>query len=161
MKEVMLDTIAGDKKKDDLELRSQPRYEMELSVALQILIPEETFTPKIQPGRAVNLSVRGMKVCLDGISHDFCFKLLQEKRFVRVSLTNPFNGLLIKLMGRIIWVDYHNAARPKFKSESYHSYMGILFEDDKSEGYVNFTRMIRKIEGLWKSKSTEVKNETE
>lgn len=106
--------------------RSHDRYEIELDLLLQILVPEETFTPRGLEGKTIDISARGMKIVIPQLTTDFYTKLIKGTRYMRIVLNDPQNGEPIKLTGQIAWFDYH---KPSAATEAGPCYMGIQFDE--------------------------------
>jgi hypothetical protein len=106
--------------------RQNTRYRCEMSLSLQILFPEETFTPASFACRSYDVSITGMRVYFDKLPVEFYLKLLPKTRFARISFTDPFSGGEIKITGCIHWADYH---RPETEDQCGSCYIGINFDD--------------------------------
>ncbi len=102
--------------------RAHERFAMELDVSLQILIPEETFQPRSMKAKTQDISVRGMKLLVPGLSRELYAQLISAKRYARVGLTDPKGGDQLKVSGLIVWYDYH---RPEKAQRAGDCLMGI------------------------------------
>ncbi len=123
--------------------RAHNRYELELELTAQIVIPEETFKPEVFKGRTQDVSAAGMGIVLENLSQDFFKKLLPKSRYIRLNFNNPISNRAIKITGRIMSIDYH---KPKAEEPTGRCFFGIYF--DKNEGvdlsdYVRFVEAIR------------------
>lgn len=133
--------------------RTTPRFEINLAVTVQILIPEDTFVPSVVAGEAIDVSLKGLKVHLNELPRELYHKLLLQPRLVRVCLTDPFKHEPIKITGRIIWIDYHRG-EDKESERIGHCYMGICFEDQKGENLSGYRAFISEIETIMAGKSS-------
>lgn len=115
--------------------RAFDRYELAVSVTVEILIPEDTFRPHGLSGHTIDVSLNGMQVVLDELRVDLYSRLLSRPRHVRISFRSPVNGESIKLTGRIAWIDYR---KPKASDASGPCNLGVTFSE-KDDG-VDLTR---------------------
>jgi c-di-GMP-binding flagellar brake protein YcgR len=88
------------------ENRKNKRYAINLPVKLFVLLPEETFQPKEQEGRAQNISLNGMKILVPHVEEALYKNLLKTVRFAKVFFTLPGSTQPMELHGRIVWIDY-------------------------------------------------------
>lgn len=123
--------------------RAHDRYEIDLSVTVEILIPEDTFRPHGLSGHTVDVSLHGMQIVLDALRVDLYSRLLARPRHVRISFRSPVNGETIKLTGRIAWIDYR---KPKASDASGPCNLGVTFSE-KEDG-VNLTQYSQFLKGV-------------
>jgi c-di-GMP-binding flagellar brake protein YcgR len=88
------------------ENRKNRRYAISLPVKIFVLLPEETFQPKEQQGRAQNISLNGMKILVPHVEEVLYKNLLKTVRFAKVLFTLPGSSRQMELHGRIVWIDY-------------------------------------------------------
>jgi hypothetical protein len=117
---------------DDHPARTHVRYEM--SIATQILFPEDTFSPVTCGGKTLDMSARGMKLYFDNFPLHFYIKLLARSRMARIRLEDPFDGTELKITGRIVWIDYHDGP----------CFMGLCF-DEKDGNLAPYLRLIENV----------------
>jgi hypothetical protein len=86
--------------------RAHNRLELSIPVAVEVLIPEDTFRPHDLIGRTLDVSANGMQVMIEALQVDLYSRLLARPRHVRVKFENPATGEGIKITGRIAWIDY-------------------------------------------------------
>lgn len=125
------------------ERRGQPRFEADLPVKLQILIPEETFSPQILTGILIEVSRNGMRVRIDKLARELYKNLFAETRYVRVLFANPKSGDEGRAVGKVIWIDYRQT---KAKASSGECILGIsLVEtaDTPADGYADLVQTIQ------------------
>jgi len=123
--------------------RDQTRHRHEMSVTLQVLFPEETFTPVTYTCKTHDVSLRGMRVVLDRLPLTLYNKLLSSTRYARISFTNALNGGKIKLTGRIVWLDYR---KPRSTELNGLCYMAVSFDDRDNQDLTHFTEFVQGIQ---------------
>ncbi len=106
-KEYQLDEPLGPQRGD---ARSQQRLPNRLKVKLDILIPEQTFTPKPLDARIVDLTEGGMQLRVPQLPFVLHNQMMRHTRLARVTLSHPRTGEPIKLTGRIVWMDFQKGA---------------------------------------------------
>lgn len=112
------------------EKRHQNRLNAKLSVEAQIMIPEDTFQPKVYKGITENISESGMKVILFGFDKGIYVKMLRAPRYVKIKLEELVQEKETFLIGRVVWIDYH------FKKDSNEEPLckiGLFFESMTEE----------------------------
>lgn len=124
--------------------RAADRFDLQLKITAEILIPEDTFRPHALEGHTLDVSSRGMQVQLDGLQGDLFSRLLVRPRHIRIAFDNPATGKQIKLTGRIAWLDY----RKKNSSESAGPCnLGVAFSEKEDRvdltAYADFIASIR------------------
>lgn len=121
--------------------QAHPRYVMKLGISVQILIPEETFSTKSMDARVVDLSAQGMQIRFPALSEELYHRLLHRTRLARIRMVHPIRQDIIKITGRIIWIDFHKSNRDK-KDASCN--MGIFFmpEDGVDNKYREFIESV-------------------
>ncbi len=122
--------------------RAHDRFAIEFNLSLQVLIPEETLTPKGLNGRALDVSARGMRVAIDAMPAEIYRKLIRHKRLGRIVFSHPATGDQLKLTGRIRWVDFHQTAA---EGASGSCFMGLAFEEEETDlsNYEKFVRSLK------------------
>lgn len=118
--------------------RGSPRYKLELSLLISILLPEETFQPYKLNAKTLDLSLGGMCLSTDEMTLDLYVKLLGRKRYIRVAFTNPLLNEQVKITGRIIGIDFHESEP---SAEGNVSRLRLLFQNgatDNSKPYQEF-----------------------
>lgn len=88
--------------------RRHVRIPVEVEVTLQVVFPEETFSPRPMRGVTRDLSMSGMRVITYQASEEFYRRIIQAIRYVKVSLVLPGLRDEMDLHGKIVWVDYDN-----------------------------------------------------
>jgi len=119
--------------------RASERYEVDATIQAQILIPEETFRPEEFRGRAIDMSMQGMKVCLHEFPLNFYNKLLTKTRYIRIQFENPFSGVEIKITGRIVSIDYH---KPHATQRTGICFFGVHFDQADGADLTEYTSFI-------------------
>ncbi|MCL5270182.1 MAG: PilZ domain-containing protein [bacterium] len=125
-----------------VERRAMPRFTYRAHVDIQIIIPEDTFKPACLDGTTMDISGRGMKLWVEKMPDWLCRKLLAGVRYARLSFEDPGEHKMIKLTGRIIWID---RKRTDPDSIEISCMFGVFFDshnDDTAEFYRNFVRNI-------------------
>jgi hypothetical protein len=103
------------------------RIPADVPVRLRILIPEETFTPKIIEGRAKDLSTNGMRFVTEEVSQDLFSRLLTGKRHVRCEIHLPDTTADMMLNARVAWLHFDNRIKPELCS------LGLEFRNVPAE----------------------------
>lgn len=123
--------------------RAHDRFELATAVAVEILIPEDTFRPHALDGRSMDVSLNGMQVTLGELRADLYTRLLARPRHARVTFENPATGETVKITGRIAWIDYR---KRNSAEQSGPCNLGISFSE-KDDG-VNMTQYSRFIQDI-------------
>lgn len=123
--------------------RRTPRYRFEMNVSLQILVPEETFTPIIYECNTHDVSRGGMRVAIEKLPNTMYKKLLSTTRFARISFNDPFNGAKIKLTYRIVWLDYR---KPDPAEKFGPCYMALSLEERDNQNLSGLVEFMREIQ---------------
>jgi len=124
------------------ERRDDARHHYEMSLALQILFPEETFTPVTYDCKSHDVSLRGMRIVHEQLPLSVYLKLLMTPRYTRLSFTNAFNGEIIKLTGRIVWIDYR---KPIATEPGGLCYLAVSFEERENHDLTPYMEFVRGI----------------
>jgi len=106
--------------------RAHDRFELEMAITVEILIPEDTFRPHGLGGHTVDVSNNGMQIVLDALRVDLYSRLLARPRHVRVTFRNPVNGEQVKVTGRIAWIDYR---KPRASDAAGQCNLGVVFSE--------------------------------
>lgn len=123
--------------------RGTPRFRFEMNVSLQILVPEETFTPIIYDCKTHDVSRGGMRVMIEKLPYMLYKKLLSTTRFARISFNDPFSDAKIKLTYRIVWLDY----RKPDPAEKYGPcYMALAIEERDNQDMSGLTEFMHEIQ---------------
>ena len=139
-----------DKSETPDEKRTGARFKQKIDAWLQILFPEETFQPKQHEAEVLDISVRGMKLLVAGVSEGFFRSLINRKRYGRVSLIDPKTGDKLKISGLLVWYDYHSPAGGT--DEAGRCMMGVYFDKTETSNlgdYVAFVRRNTVPDTLW------------
>lgn len=123
--------------------RAFERYQIEVPVKAQILIPEETFQPREYGGNTVDVSKAGMRIRLGDVELAFYTKLLVRPRYIRVRLDNPVGDFEIKVTGQVVSIDYH---KKNATDKTGDCFFGIFFDKGEGADLTNFVRLIDEIE---------------
>lgn len=123
--------------------RVHDRFEVSLDLTLQILIPEDTFTPRGLDGTTMDISARGMKVSIPKLSGEMYTKLLKGTRYARVCFVNPVNDEQIKLTGQVAWFDFH---KPSATTPNGTCYMGIQFDEKTGPALAQYEQLIHSLD---------------
>ena len=83
------------------------RFRIELRATLQILLPEETFTPRPIDCTTVDVSARGLKLCIENMPGELYLRVIRGIRHARISLNDDRLERPVRLDGQVVWVDYH------------------------------------------------------
>lgn len=89
------------------ERRAHTRFELRIDMSAQILIPEETFQPRMYVGASIDVSRSGLKVRLEDMHIEDYKKLLSRTRYIRLTFISPLTRNEVKVTGRVMWIDYH------------------------------------------------------
>lgn len=72
---------------------------------LRVLIPEQSFQPKVFAVRLVDLSPTGARLETKQFTEEFCLGISGEKRFARLEAMVPSRDR-VQLGGRIVWAEF-------------------------------------------------------
>ncbi|MBI1292156.1 hypothetical protein GC173_13090 [bacterium] len=100
----MSETTHGVERHDPANRRF-PRYTCNLPAILDIMVPEQTFSPKNVPAACLDLSRTGCRLTCRKIDSDYYRMLMQELRYVKLEI-DLLDGRLLRLRGKLVWVDY-------------------------------------------------------
>lgn len=123
--------------------RAFERYQVEVPLRAQILIPEETFQPKDYIGNTLDVSRAGMRIRLADFELLFYTKLLMRPRYIRVKLDNPVGDFEIKITGRIVSIDYH---KKNTADKSGDCNLGVFFDKNEGVDLASYVKFIEAIE---------------
>lgn len=87
------------------DINRAPRYACSYFGYMEVLFPEETFTPKSFYIQVVDLSLSGCRLHSKSITRDFFKLMLVEQRHVRLTV-DLTDRRVLRLKGRIVWIDY-------------------------------------------------------
>lgn len=88
---------------DDLKRRSSLRRECNFPGLLRILVPEQTFQPKVYAIRMLDISPHGARVMTRQLSPEMAGQIQRERRYARLEVMVPSHEKLI-LPGRVAWL---------------------------------------------------------
>ncbi len=108
---------------------------VDLTISLQILIPEETFTPIEYACATHEFSSRGIRIGLEQLPSSIYVKLMSHPRYARITMCDPLRGNKIKLTGRIVWLDYQHNSGDTLNGSCQ---MAISFENQDKKDLSNF-----------------------
>lgn len=86
--------------------RTSNRRDCNFPGLLRILIPEQTFQPKIFAIRLTDISPYGARMVTRQLTHSLAEAIRREKRFARIEVMIPAQEKLV-MPGRIAWVEHH------------------------------------------------------
>ena len=92
--------------------------------SVAVVIPEETLQPIKLSGRTLDVSAGGMKIRLSSLARQTYHKLLMDRRFARVEFVMPEAKGWLRLTGKVVWIDYHQADPAQASGECF---VGISF----------------------------------
>lgn len=98
------------------------RFPIDDPAKVSFLLPEETFNPYALAGRAMDLSLRGVRLSLPEFPQELYGQLLKGPRYAKVLITPEGEEPLPALHGRVAWVDH------RWSSGSSETQLGIEFE---------------------------------
>lgn len=87
------------------DINRAPRYACNYFGYIEVLFPEETFTPKSLYVQVVDLSLSGCRLNTKSITRDLYRMMLLEQRHVRMTI-DLTDRRVLRLKGRIVWIDY-------------------------------------------------------
>ena len=122
--------------------RGCPRYKLELSLLISILLPEETFQPHKLNAKTLDLSLGGMCLSTDEMTLDLYVKLLGHRRYIRVAFANLLRNEQVKITGRIIWIDF-DKSEPS--TEGSVSRLRLLFQSGATDNAKPYQEFIENI----------------
>ena len=88
-----------------LNRRSEERFVLSLPVSLDVLIPEQTFTPRRLTGKTNDLSAGGMFLTVDDMPQELYREMIGDPRYVRIAFTDTLNSTEVKVTGKVIGLD--------------------------------------------------------
>ncbi|MCC5876415.1 MAG: PilZ domain-containing protein [Candidatus Sumerlaeia bacterium] len=90
------------------DIKRAPRYACNYFGYIEVLFPEETFTPKSLYVQVVDISLSGCRLNTKAITKDLYKLMLLEQRHVRMTI-DLTDRRVLRLKGRIVWIDYSDA----------------------------------------------------
>ena len=125
------------------ERRSDPRYELVLPVKVGVALPDSALQPPPLKGRSINFSLSGISVNVEALPRGLYRQLLSERRYVRVTFTNPRSDERVRVMGLVVAFDCQmNPAEATAPCT-----FRICFEEGESgdiSGYGDFIRSLER-----------------
>ncbi len=106
--------------------RAHDRLKLEVPVAVEILIPEDTFRPHELQGFTLNISASGMQLALEKMESQLYSRMLARQRMARVALKHPRTAKEISIMGKIAWIDFR---RDSGRDASGDCSLGLAFSE--------------------------------
>ncbi len=88
------------------ERRGHPRVSIRIPVCVFVLVEEVTFSPFQYEGYFINLSRSGALAVIRDVSREDYTRMIQKRRFVRVSCRFPGSDQPVMLFGKLIWYDF-------------------------------------------------------
>lgn len=82
-----------------------PRYACNYFGYMEVLFPEETFTPRSLYVQMVDISLTGCRLHTKAITADLYRLMLVEQRHARLSI-DLTDRRVLRLKGRIVWLDH-------------------------------------------------------
>ena len=123
--------------------RMHDRFELQIDLKLQIIIPEQSFEPHAMTAQSLDVSAMGMHVIIDDMPNSLYTSLLMRTRSVGLEFTHPQGTDQMNLTGRVAWIDYHKA---KASDQSGPCQIGISFDDETSPDYQLYAEFVQRIE---------------
>lgn len=123
------------------ERRAHERLALKLDAKIEILLPEETFRPHAFPGWTLDVSIRGMKLFLKGLPKSLYLKLHSRPRVARVELEDAGLGGQFRIVGKIMWWDFHNAAG----SPEGDCMIGLLVDDQDAVAVQKYSVFVERL----------------
>lgn len=117
------------------EHRKHPRYHCDFRGQMEVLLPEETFTPKPLSVVSHDISATGCRVSVPGLTRDFYRLLVQRLRDVHLEL-DLGDLRVMQLRGRLVWVEYGNSV----------TFLAIAFQGLKPEQVEEVEDLLRAFE---------------
>ena len=87
------------------DIKRSPRFACNYFGYMEVLFPEETFTPTSVYVQVVDLSLSGTRLHTRSITKDIYKLMLVEQRHVRLSI-DLTDRRVLRLKGRIVWIDF-------------------------------------------------------
>ncbi len=91
---------------------SDNRLRVSFQAKLKLLIPEDTFTPKMINGVVKDVSLSGMKFHSTEISEDYWKILMRSRHLLRSEIKVDEDLLKVRFQMRMAWLHYDNQALP-------------------------------------------------
>lgn len=101
------DALARHGHKTDLQ-----RIACDFPATLDVMIPEETFTPKGVNGIIKDINMNGLRFVTQSVSKNFWQQLLKDKRHIQCRITLR-DGEELYLSGKLAWIHYDNRVVPE------------------------------------------------
>ncbi|HOE95925.1 MAG TPA: PilZ domain-containing protein [Candidatus Sumerlaeota bacterium] len=113
------------------ERREEGRLAVELEVEMQILIPDDTFTPARFRATVQNVSNRGVMVEIDYLGYRDYQRMLRLTPYIRLCVKTDQDGESRRITGRLVWLDYHGEGR-----QGGPCHLGISFDRAKPRKFL-------------------------
>lgn len=107
LEKTLKDALARHGHKSDMR-----RIASNFKATMDVMIPEETFTPKALKGTVKDINMGGLRFVTAAVAKNFWQQLLKEKRHIQCMITLEDGGAL-RLSGKIAWVHYDNRVVPE------------------------------------------------
>ncbi len=88
------------------ERRRYPRVSIRIPVRVFVLVEEITFSPFQYDGYFINLSRSGALAVIRDVPREDYARMIQKRRYVRVSCRFPGSDQPVMLFGKLIWYDF-------------------------------------------------------
>lgn len=88
-----------------IDINRAPRFACNYFGYMEVLFPEETFTPKSIYVQTVDISLSGCRLHTKSITRDIYRLMLVEQRHVRLTI-DLTDRRVLRLKGRIVWIDF-------------------------------------------------------
>ena len=120
--------------------RCDPRYELTPYIAHQVILNNGSRGLRHLSGQAINLSSRGLKTYLPGLSASLFSQILGGIPSIGICFTKPSNHESITLCGSVAWVSHPKPIRPQ---QGNNCYLGISFAEHDQEGIAEYEHFIQ------------------
>lgn len=124
------------------ERRRDPRFPLELPVSIEILIPEDSFTPHLFSGISVDFGLWGMSFTVSDIVEDLYHKLLTEPRTIRVAFISSLDHKEIKITGKVVGIEFRSN---EDRNEPGPGDFRVFFESGKSGDTTRYMAFINSL----------------
>jgi hypothetical protein len=123
--------------------RAHPRFDIKIDAKLAIAIPEDSSEPSKFEARTEDVSARGMRIVVDRLPSALYTKLLSRTRQAAVEFDSPASTGIIKVRGRIAWMDYR---KTQSRDEAAPCQLGIAFDSESDPELTDYLDFILNIE---------------
>ncbi len=114
------------------------RVPVDCPVDLQVVFPEQTFSPQSVPATAKDLSCKGIRLVTNHFTRDMYLLTLKATRYAKVHLVLPGTGQEMNLHGRVAWMHFDMQVTPPLAT------IGIEFDRVEEEMQKVLEEYIRK-----------------